>query len=106
VLVGEDVDFESELETLHEGLEREQRAAEALGAWGAVAPWLRAPACAAVSPEPKLAVGIEAHDQKPPACAQLALNTQYLDSMKARLTPDRYQQLFGQLGSSWYCVRH
>jgi hypothetical protein len=39
-------------------------------------------------------------------CAQLALNSQYLDSMKARLTPDRYQQLFGQLGSSWYCVRH
>jgi len=38
-------------------------------------------------------------------CTQLALNTQYLDSMKARLTPDRYQQLFGQVGSSWYCVR-
>ncbi len=38
-------------------------------------------------------------------CAQLALNTQYLDSMRARLSPDRYQQLFGQLGSSWYCVR-
>ena len=40
------------------------------------------------------------------SCAQLALNTQYLDSMKARLSPDRYQQLFGQVGSSWYCVRN
>jgi hypothetical protein len=39
------------------------------------------------------------------ACAQLALNDQYLASMKARLPPDRYQQLFGQMGSSWYCVR-
>ena len=38
-------------------------------------------------------------------CAQLALNSQYLDSMKARLSADRYQQLFGQIGSSWYCVR-
>ena len=38
-------------------------------------------------------------------CSQLALNAQYLDSMKARLAPDRYQQLFGQVGSSWYCVR-
>ena len=38
-------------------------------------------------------------------CSQLALNTQYLDSMRARLSPDRYQQLFGQMGSSWYCVR-
>jgi hypothetical protein len=38
-------------------------------------------------------------------CQQLALNAQYLDSMKARLTPDRYAQLFGQLGTSWYCVR-
>ncbi len=38
-------------------------------------------------------------------CAQLALDAQYLDSMKARLTPANYQQLFGQVGSSWYCVR-
>ena len=38
-------------------------------------------------------------------CAQLALNQQYLDSMKARLSPDRYQQMFGQMGSTWYCVR-
>lgn len=38
-------------------------------------------------------------------CSQLALNAQYLDAMKARLTPERYQQVFGQLGSSWYCVR-
>jgi hypothetical protein len=39
-------------------------------------------------------------------CTQLALNGQYLNSMKARLPPDRFQQLFGQLGSSWYCARH
>lgn len=39
------------------------------------------------------------------ACTQLALNQEYLDTMKARLPPDRYQQLFGQMGSTWYCVR-
>jgi hypothetical protein len=38
-------------------------------------------------------------------CTQLALNQDYLDAMRARLPADRYQQLFGQLGSSWYCVR-
>ena len=37
-------------------------------------------------------------------CTQLALNQQYLDTLKARLPPDRYQQLFGQMGSTWYCV--
>jgi len=37
-------------------------------------------------------------------CTQLAVNQQYLDAMKARLPADRYQQLFGQLGSTWYCV--
>lgn len=39
------------------------------------------------------------------SCAQLALDQGYLDAMKARLPPDRFQQLFGQLGSTWYCVR-
>ena len=39
------------------------------------------------------------------SCTQLAVNQEYLDAMKARLPPDRYQQLFGQLGSTWYCVR-
>jgi len=39
------------------------------------------------------------------ACAQLALNQDYLSTMKARLPPDQYQQLFGQLGSTWYCSR-
>jgi hypothetical protein len=39
------------------------------------------------------------------SCTQLALDQTYLDTMKARLSPDRYQQLFGQLGSTWYCVR-
>jgi len=38
-------------------------------------------------------------------CTQLALNQQYLDAMKARLPAEQYQQLFGQLGSTWYCVR-
>lgn len=38
-------------------------------------------------------------------CTQLALNAQYLEAMRARLTPDRYQQIFGQMGSSWYCAR-
>jgi hypothetical protein len=39
------------------------------------------------------------------ACTQLAIDQTYLDAMKARLSPARYQQLFGQLGSTWYCVR-
>jgi hypothetical protein len=38
-------------------------------------------------------------------CQQLTLNPAYLDAMKARLPAERYNQLFGQLGSSWYCVR-
>ena len=38
-------------------------------------------------------------------CTQLALNQQYLDAMKARLPPDRYTQLFGQMSSTWYCMR-
>ncbi|HEY5677854.1 MAG TPA: adventurous gliding motility lipoprotein CglC [Myxococcales bacterium] len=38
-------------------------------------------------------------------CTQLAINQQYLDTMKARLPPDRYAQLFSQMGSTFYCVR-
>lgn len=38
-------------------------------------------------------------------CAQLSVNQAYLDAVRPRLTPDRYQQLFGQLGSTWYCVQ-
>ncbi|GAC1604174.1 MAG: hypothetical protein NVS4B10_17100 [Myxococcales bacterium] len=38
-------------------------------------------------------------------CAQLALDQGYLDFVKARLPPDRYQALFGQLAGSFYCVR-
>lgn len=38
-------------------------------------------------------------------CTQLALSPQYLAIMQARLSPQRYQEVFGQLGSSWYCVR-
>lgn len=39
------------------------------------------------------------------SCTQLSLNQQYLDTMKSRLTAQQYQQMFGQLASSWYCVR-
>src|SRR3954451_2019252 len=39
------------------------------------------------------------------SCAQLALSPEYLATLKTRLAPDRYTQLFGQLGSSFYCVR-
>jgi hypothetical protein len=39
------------------------------------------------------------------SCTQLAINQPYLDAMKARLPPDRYAQLFSQLGSTFYCVR-
>jgi hypothetical protein len=38
-------------------------------------------------------------------CTQLALNQTYLDTMKSRLTAQQFQQTFGQLGSSWYCVK-
>jgi hypothetical protein len=38
------------------------------------------------------------------SCTQLAVNQQYLAALKARLPADRYQQLFGQLGSTWYCL--
>jgi len=38
-------------------------------------------------------------------CQQLALNSDYLDTVKARLSPARYQQMFGQLESTWYCVK-
>jgi hypothetical protein len=38
------------------------------------------------------------------SCTQLAINQQYLDAMKTRLSPDRYAQLFSQLGSTFYCV--
>ena len=38
-------------------------------------------------------------------CAQLSLSPGYLNDMKARLPPDQYQALFGQLTGSSYCVR-
>jgi len=38
-------------------------------------------------------------------CAQLNLDQPYLDAMKQRLPPDKYQQLFGQLGGTFYCVK-
>ena len=39
------------------------------------------------------------------SCAQLSINDAYLAVMKARLTPDQYQAKFGQVTSSYYCVR-
>jgi hypothetical protein len=38
-------------------------------------------------------------------CSQLALDQQYLDTVRPRLTADQYQQMFGQMGSTWYCAR-
>ena len=38
-------------------------------------------------------------------CSPLSLNPGYLETMKGRLPPDRYTELFGQLNGSWYCVR-
>ena len=39
------------------------------------------------------------------SCGQLSVNQDYLDAMKRRLLPARYQQLFGQLGGTFYCVK-
>jgi hypothetical protein len=38
-------------------------------------------------------------------CQQLAIDQQYLDTVQTRIPPAQFQQLFGQLGSSFYCVR-
>lgn len=38
-------------------------------------------------------------------CAQLSLNDTYLAVMRGRLTPDQFQAQFGQVTSSYYCVR-
>ena len=38
-------------------------------------------------------------------CTQLNLDQSYLDAMKLRLPANRYQQLFGQLGGTFYCVK-
>jgi hypothetical protein len=38
-------------------------------------------------------------------CQQLAIDQQYLDTIQSRLTPAQFQQMFGQLGSSFYCVK-
>src|SRR4051812_42834587 len=39
------------------------------------------------------------------SCGQLNLNQDYLDAMKQRLPAARYQQLFGQLGGTYYCLK-
>jgi len=38
-------------------------------------------------------------------CGQLNLNQDYLDTMKQRLPPGTFQQLFGQLGGTYYCMK-
>ena len=38
-------------------------------------------------------------------CGQLDLNQDYLDVMKQRLPAATYQQLFGQLGGTFYCLK-
>jgi hypothetical protein len=38
-------------------------------------------------------------------CGQLNVNQDYLDAMKQRLVPTVYQQLFGQLGGTFYCMK-
>lgn len=38
-------------------------------------------------------------------CASLSLSTGYLAAMQRRLSAQEYQALFGQLGSTFYCVR-
>src|SRR4051794_7922023 len=39
------------------------------------------------------------------SCGQLNVNQDYLDAMKLRLPPVRFQQLFGQLGGTFYCLK-
>ena len=39
------------------------------------------------------------------SCSQLNTSKEYLDAMKARLPADRYNALFGQITSTWYCVK-
>lgn len=38
-------------------------------------------------------------------CEQIALDQSYLDFMRATLPADRFAAQFGQLSSSYYCVR-
>jgi hypothetical protein len=39
------------------------------------------------------------------ACGSLSLNTAYLDTMRQRLSAKEFDGLFGQVTSSYYCVR-
>jgi hypothetical protein len=39
------------------------------------------------------------------ACGQLSLNAGYLEVMRQRLSAKEFEGLFGQLTSSYYCVR-
>jgi hypothetical protein len=38
-------------------------------------------------------------------CQVLAIDQEYLATIQARLTPEQFQKLFGQMQSSSYCVR-
>jgi hypothetical protein len=38
-------------------------------------------------------------------CQELAIDQQYLATLQTRLPPAQFQQMFGQMGSSFYCVQ-
>jgi len=38
-------------------------------------------------------------------CQELAIDQEYLATVQSRLTPAQFQQTFGQMTSSFYCVR-
>ncbi|HEX4382470.1 MAG TPA: hypothetical protein VH083_05965 [Myxococcales bacterium] len=38
-------------------------------------------------------------------CQELAIDQEYLATVQARITPEQFQQTFGQMTSSFYCVR-
>lgn len=39
------------------------------------------------------------------SCQELAIDQEYLATIQSRLTPEQFQQMFGQMASSFYCVR-
>jgi hypothetical protein len=38
-------------------------------------------------------------------CQQLAIDQEYMSTVQPRLSPEQFQQLFGQMQSSFYCMR-
>ena len=39
------------------------------------------------------------------SCGQLAIDSSYLETLRARLPPAKFDQLFAQLGGTFYCLR-